>query len=480
MVISNAQVFTWMGFNAQAKRNAIIGDFLQEGYGALEFMSDEDVKDMYTSYAKRTDAPFPIICTSAQKQRLRSLVMWVKDMSRAGMDLSFEDGTTKQQFLDRINASMLRHQRRQKQMKIGESFHDADFNTKLKTQSQWEKFVEELESTLGMIIGAKGVPLTYVIREIDEPNYDDDLDYDEAIINAVDLNGEDYKIDTRTVHQLILRNVHEDSDAYTYIKPLLRKRDGRLDILALRDRYHNDATKQAIINSAKNTLSHLRYKNERSFPFEKFSARLQKAYDELEANGRMVNNGDIVDDLWARIQNTDIQVYVSSLKVDYQRNPRNYQLILQDIAAEIASKSSITFATNRNISATYTRQGPCPQQGVHKADGSLFIGNYSADQWRSESVKPYHNEIMKARSNDGGGNTDNGSSHSRSQKRRVNAIKRNKNKLKKLNQKIAAAKSVLEALPGKEEVTTKVAKVQFEDQNAGDAFGGKKSKSNKS
>ena len=92
---------------------------------------------------------------------------------------------------------------------------------------------------------------------------------------------------------------------------------------------------------------------------------------------------------------------------------------------------------------------------------------------------------MKARSNDGGGNTDNGSphyssSHSRSQKRRVNAIKRNKNKLKKLNQKIAAAKSVLEALPGKEEVTTKVAKVQFEDQNAGDAFGGKKSKSNKS
>ena len=131
----------------------------------------------------------------------------------------------------------------------------------------------------------------------------------------------------------------------------------------------------------------------------------------------------------------------------------------------------------------YTRQGPCPQQGVHKADGSLFIGNYSADQWRSDSVKPYHNEIMKARSNDGGGNTDNdgnGGTHSRSQKRRVNAIKRNKKKLKKLNQKIAAAKSELEDLPRKEETTTKVAKVHFEDQNAGDAFGGKKSKSNRS
>ena len=51
MVISNAQVFTWIGFTAQAKTNAIIGGFLQEGYDALEFMSDEDVKDMYTSYA---------------------------------------------------------------------------------------------------------------------------------------------------------------------------------------------------------------------------------------------------------------------------------------------------------------------------------------------------------------------------------------------------------------------------------------------
>jgi len=414
---------------------------------------------------------------------LRSLVLWVKDMARAGLDLSFEDGTTKEEFLSEINASMLRQQRRQKQMKIGESFHDAEFNTKLKTQSQWEKFVEELESTLGMIVGVKGVPLTYVIREIEEPEFVEELDYDEAIINAVELTGEEYKIDAKTVHQIILRNVHEDSDAYTYIKPLLRKRDGRMDMLALRDRYHNDATKQAIINSAKSTLSHLRYKNERSFSFEKFSARLQKAYDELEANGRKVDNGDIVDDLWARIQNTDIQVYVSSLKVDYQRNPRSYQLILQDIAAEIASKSSFTFATSRNVSAVYTRQGPCPQQGVHKADGSLFIGNYSADQWHSDSVKPYHNEIMKARSNDGGGNTDNdgnGGTHSRSQKRRVNAIKRNKKKLKKLNQKIAAAKSELEDLPRKEETTTKVAKVHFEDQNAGDAFGGKKSKSNRS
>ena len=169
-----------------------------------------------------------------------------------------------------------------------------------------------------MIIGAKGMPLTYVIRVTDQAEFDQDLEYDEDIINAVELTGEDFKIDARTVHKIILQNVNEDSDAYTYVQPLLRKQNGGLDMLALNDRYHNNATKQAMINKAKLTLSHLRYKNERCFPFETLSAKLQKSYDELEANGRKVDNGDIVDDLWARIQNTDIQVHVSSLKVDYQ------------------------------------------------------------------------------------------------------------------------------------------------------------------
>ena len=39
MVIANAQIFTWIGFNTVARRNAIVNDFLQEGYEALRYMS---------------------------------------------------------------------------------------------------------------------------------------------------------------------------------------------------------------------------------------------------------------------------------------------------------------------------------------------------------------------------------------------------------------------------------------------------------
>ena len=140
------------------------------------------------------------------------------------------------------------------QRKISESFHDHTFNATLKSQAQFERFSDELESTLEMIIGSQGAPLSYVIRENEMASYDDSLPYAEAIIEAVPLSGDKFRLDAKTVHQLILKNVQEDRDAYTYIKPLLRQRSGRQDMLALRDRYNSDATKQKIINQAKATL----------------------------------------------------------------------------------------------------------------------------------------------------------------------------------------------------------------------------------
>ena len=333
-----------------------------------------------------------------------------------------------------------------------------------------------MNTNLCQIVGVRGVPLTYVIREEDVPTFDASQPYDEAVINAMTLTGQEFQQDARTVHKIIMKNVHEDSDAYTYIKTLICHRNGRKDIKALRERYSSDATKQAIINKAKNDLQNLIYKNERSFSFEKFSSKLQKAYDELEDNGRAVNNMDIVDGLWKRIQATDIQLYVASLKVEYQRNPRSYKLILQDIAAEVGNitPSGNSFGGSRGIAATYTKQGPCPSKGVHTSDGSIFIGTYSKDQWLSDKVKPHHEEIRNARTK----NTSGPPIISRNQKRRINAVKRAKNKLKKLKAEVAAIQQ--HKANGRNDKCD-----QNDDQNggeqdrfenAGDAFGGKRTR----
>lgn len=474
--LSSVQIMNMIGVGPAANRNAIIADLLSEGLDGLKHMTDEDVRDTCASYAKRTDGPFPVILTPVQKQRIKSLVLWVKDQERVGQALAFPGTTTQAQFRTALAEALERERRRKDQKKEGESYLDSSFNTKLKSALQWEKWAEELNTNLCQIVGVRGVPLTYVIREGDMPVFDASLPYDEAVINAMTLTGQEFQQDARTVHKIIMKNVHEDSDAYTYIKTLIRHRNGRRDIKALRERYSSDATKQAIINKAKNDLQNLIYKNERSFSFEKFSSKLQKAYDELEDNGRAVNNMDIVDGLWKRIQATDIQLYVASLKVEYQRNPRSYKLILQDIAAEVGNitPSGNSFGGNRGIAATYTKQGPCPSKGVHTTDGSIYIGTYSKDQWLSDEVKSHHDEIRDARSKQSNGPP----VVSRNQKRRINAVKRVKNKLKKLKAEVAAIQQ--HKAGGQEDKGDQKNNQNGEEQNrydnAGDAFGGKRTK----
>ena len=49
--------------------------------------------------------------------------------------------------------------------------------------------------------------------------------------------GNAYLQDKITVHNIILRNIADVSDAFTYVKLDLKKDDGRLDIQVLRGRY---------------------------------------------------------------------------------------------------------------------------------------------------------------------------------------------------------------------------------------------------
>ena len=78
-----------------------------------------------------------------------------------------------------------------------------------------------------MIIGACGVPLSYVIRETEARQFDRDVPFDETVIQAASLEGDEFRLDSWTMHQLILMNIIEDSDTYTYIKTLLCYQNGR-------------------------------------------------------------------------------------------------------------------------------------------------------------------------------------------------------------------------------------------------------------
>ena len=77
------------------------------------------------------------------------------------------------------------------------------------------------------------------------------------------------------VHKKKLKNIAEDSDWYTYIKPNIKEKDGRKDIKALRERFENYRMLKERVLKANLNLKNLVYRNERQITFEWFSTKFQ-------------------------------------------------------------------------------------------------------------------------------------------------------------------------------------------------------------
>ena len=87
-------------------QTAIEDDFLSKGLQGLKDMTDLDAKDVCSSYSKRTDKPFPVILTPLERQRMKALTLWVKDMVRVGREPSFDDGTTRPVFIQALKDAL--------------------------------------------------------------------------------------------------------------------------------------------------------------------------------------------------------------------------------------------------------------------------------------------------------------------------------------------------------------------------------------
>ena len=214
---------------------------------------------------------------------------------------------------------------------------------------------------------------------------------------AVPLSGRLYKQYNLTVNNIILCNISDESDAFTYVKPYIKKDDGRADIKALRSRYENVAMQEQYVSEAKRTIETTQYRNERAMTFEKFVSKLVKAVNELEKQCRGMHDADIFEIIWKRVSNAELSQYPTALKVQFQHQPHNYREVLQDIASQVPSIGVDTFRKASEVSVQGTESGGAPDQGVYDSNGLLFHGTYPEKKWFSDSVKPHWEDIRRAR-----------------------------------------------------------------------------------
>ena len=211
--------------------------------------------------------------------------------------------------------------------------------------------------------------------------------------------GNAYLQDKLMLHNIIPHNIADGSDDFTYVKPYIKKYDGRLDIQALRGRYENAAMHEQSINEAKRTVETLTCRNERALKFEKFVAKFVKAVDELDKRNRGLHNADVTDMIWKKITNPELNQYVVALKVQFKSEPRSYQEVLQDIASEIPSLPINNFKKASEVGRIVDNNSgfdKCPNSGAYGADGTLYIGTYPYQKWKDELVRLHWNKICSA------------------------------------------------------------------------------------
>jgi hypothetical protein len=145
---------------------------------------------------------------------------------------------------------------------------------------------------------------------------------------------------------------------------MLGRNDGRQDIIALRERYDNDATIQTRVNEAnKKTWDMLVYKNERAMSFDEFCKKFQKALQHFERANPAKHNGDVIDWIWNHIQNSELGQTVAALKASQGIHARTPNQILQEIAKESPNLSKGT-SFQQCVSEKFMQDPTTPSKGT--------------------------------------------------------------------------------------------------------------------
>ena len=142
---------------------------------------------------------------------------------------------------------------------------------KFKDERKWPDWEPAFVNYVSTIPGSYHVPLSYIVREQEDPDQDHDFgdDFVSEMIACTPLHGARFRANSRHIHQL-LKNYLVVETAEQWIKNLEPHADGCRDMLTLREHYSGEGNTSWRIATAERMREGLHYKNERSLAFSIF------------------------------------------------------------------------------------------------------------------------------------------------------------------------------------------------------------------
>ena len=192
--------------------------------------------------------------------------------------------------LEAIDNAIERAKNREAFIKQSKSVSAAGDPGKFDKNKQWFTWRDSFINYLSLKPGSSGIPLSYVIREhqepIDDASYDDFMD---EMVACAPLSGQTYESDRRLVHQYLVGFINgtpsEDYVKKTYVRGRCHN-NGRMSFQALRLQYEGRGEMNRRLSEAAMIEKTLFYKSEKALSFTVFSAQMEKMFNIFKEENR--------------------------------------------------------------------------------------------------------------------------------------------------------------------------------------------------
>ena len=340
---------------------------------------------------------------------------------------------------------------------------------------------------LSTIPGSYHVPLSYVVREQEDPDHDRDFgdDFVSEMIAYVPLHGAHFRADSRRVHHL-LKNYLVAETAEQWIKNMEPHADGHRDMLTLREYYSGEGNTSWHIATAKRMREGLHYKNERSLAFSIFLDRMQKMFNIYKEEGLAFTENAKLRELFKRVHHPQLQDTVKALKVRFDMEGITYTQAANHLTAAVLELPEYHLTRKVSVSSSGTprirggggsshnsnikRKGGMQalNKGILMSDGSVFTGYYPNWSDLSKEDKQCVLDLRNKKKKGGLGN-----------KRQMSDVASIAEQLQVMKRTISELMSSKNNQINSESSEDKMkSKAQHSQNNAGNAFGGWRVKSN--
>ena len=260
--------------------------------------------------------------------------------------------------------------------------------------------------------------------------------------------------------------------AEQWIRLLAPRGNGRDDILELRHHYEGKGNQSRRIASADKYRETLHYKSERAMPWEIFLDRMQKMFNIYKEEGEEMTENPKLSKLSKRTRHPQLVEFVKALEVWYDMDGLTYTQAANHLTAAVSTLPDYKMACRVPNVKTGTGQDSKPTRvhrdgnTIYATDGTIWTGHY--DEWAT--LKDSAKEKITAE---------------RERKKKVRTGRGSKGKNYK--RKVANITSLTEDIQAmKRSVAELISKRNEPDDNttpkqprndAGNAFGGRASKS---